>query len=250
MASPFVLCVIPARYASTRLPGKPLVDLGGRPMIEWVYRRAERAGRISEVLVATDDERVLRAVEAFGGRAALTSGECRSGTDRVAEALGARRADLVVNLQGDEPLIEPAAIDQLIEVFEAEPQVQFATLARRMEPGEDIADPNRVKVVSDAGGYALYFSRHAIPYQRDPDQAPPAYYHHYGLYIFRPEALKRFVQLEPSPLERAERLEQLRALEHGLRIRVVETKYRTAGVDTPEDLERVRRQIETGSLVP
>ncbi len=245
-----VLCIIPARYASCRLPGKPLVELGGRPMIEWVYRRAERAGRTHEVLVATDDDRVLSAVEAFGGRAVLTSAACPSGTDRVAEALGDRSTDLVINLQGDEPLIEPAALDQLVAIFEQEPRVAMATLMCRMGEGENVTDPNIVKVVVDSKGYALYFSRYPIPYCREPGQPRSPHYRHYGLYAFRPDTLKRFVRLEPSPLERMEQLEQLRALENGIRIRVVETPYRTMGVDTPEDLERVRRLVEAEGLEP
>ncbi len=244
------VCIIPARYASTRLPGKPLVDIGGQPMIEWVYRRAQRTASVDEVLVATDDARVFDAVKRFGGHAVMTSESCRSGSDRVAEALGDRRANLVVNLQGDEPLIEPAAIGQLIEVFKHEPEIQMATLMRRMKPEEDASNPNLVKVVTDARGYALYFSRNPIPFHRDQDRPRPNYFHHYGLYAFRPDALRRFVSLPPSPLETAEQLEQLRALSAGIPIRVLETAFTTIGVDTPEDLERVRRIVETGELRP
>jgi len=245
-----VICVIPARYASTRLPGKPLADIGGRPMIEWVYRRAEKARRTREVLVATDDERVFRAVEAFGGRVVMTLERCRNGTERVAEALQGRSCDLVLNLQGDEPLIEPEALDQLVEVFQQEPETSMATLVRRMGEGEDPENPNVVKAVLDVKGRALYFSRHSIPYHRDRSSARPVYYHHYGLYAFRPETLDRFVRLPDSPLERAEKLEQLRALEHGISIRAVETTFSMMGVDTAEDLESVRRLVEANQLTP
>lgn len=250
MSTLHTICVIPARYASTRLPGKPLVDIGGYPMIEWVYRVANSASRIQEVWVATDDARIFQEVKIFGGHSVMTSSHCRSGSERVAEALGNRQTDLVVNLQGDEPLMNPAALDQLVEVFEKEPQVEMATLMRRMKDEEDKANPNVVKVVTDSEGYALYFSRHAIPYHRDPDSPRPAYYHHYGLYAYRPQTLRKFISLPPSPLEQAEQLEQLRALAGGIRIRVLETQYTTVGVDTPEDLEQVRRMVQSRNLKP
>ena len=245
-----VVCIIPARYSSFRLPGKPLVKIGKWLMIEWVYQRARQAKHIDEVWVATDDERVYSAVESFGGRAVMTSSKCRSGSERVAEALGDQAFSLVVNLQGDEPLMEPAAIDQLVEVFSQETEVQMATLMYRMSREEKIGDPNIVKVVVNHGGYALYFSRHAIPFHRDLSDPKPVYYHHYGLYAYRPATLKRFIELPVSPLEEAEKLEQLRALAGGIPIRVLETRHTTMGVDTPEDLEKVRRKVKTLGLTP
>jgi len=238
------ICVIPARWTSTRFPGKPLADLGSKPMIEWVCRQAEKASQIDEVLVATDDDRIFQAVKKFGGKAVMTSEDCSNGTERVAEAVQGRKSRVIVNLQGDEPFIEPADLDALVEVFDKEPEVQMATLARAMKPEENEKDPNRVKVVFDRSGFALYFSRSPIPYQRQPGEEKPTYYLHYGLYAFRPETLKRLVQLPESTLEKAEKLEQLRALQAGVRIRTLLTDSVSEGIDTPEDLERVRKLLK------
>jgi len=238
-----VVAIIPARYHSTRLHGKPLAQIAGRPMIEHVYRRASGAAQVAEVIVATDSERVADAVRAFGGRVEMTSATHRSGSDRVAEVAARIDASIVVNVQGDEPLVAPAAIDQVIAPLLADPSIAIATLARRIEREADYTDSAVVKVVVGVGGRALYFSRSPIPHVRG-SAAPVAgavVRKHIGLYVYRRQALLAFSRLDPTPLERAESLEQLRALEHGMRIMVVDTDYDSIGVDTPEDLERVRQ---------
>jgi 3-deoxy-manno-octulosonate cytidylyltransferase (CMP-KDO synthetase) len=234
--------IIPARWGSSRFPGKPLADLAGKPLIAHVAERALRARGVAEVAVATDDERIAAAVRAAGARAVLT-GEAATGTDRVAQA--ARLLDpppeIVVNLQGDEPLIEPEAIEALLLAMDADPSVEMATLARPLEPGE-AERAQVVKVVTDARGDALYFSRAAIPHRRAGGASPLARAH-VGIYAFSRGFLDRFAALPPGALEQEESLEQLRALEHGFAIRVVDTKYRGFGVDTPEDLERARALV-------
>jgi len=232
--------LIPARYASTRLPGKPLADIGGRPMVEHVYRRAAAARLVDAVVVATDDERVRRAVEAFGGIACMTRADHQSGTDRLAEAASGLPCEVVVNVQGDEPLLAPEAIDEAVAALLEDPSTQMATLCRPIGEPSEFEDPNVVKVVRDRSGFALYFSRAPIPYPRRA--ADPAL-KHIGLYVYRREFLLRLAALEPTPLEAAESLEQLRALEHGFRIRVVESAHDSVGVDTPADLDRVRRLV-------
>ncbi|MBI5069194.1 MAG: 3-deoxy-manno-octulosonate cytidylyltransferase [Deltaproteobacteria bacterium] len=227
--------IIPARFGATRFPGKPLALLAGKPLICHVAERARRARGVARVAVATDDERIVVAVRASGAEAVMT-GEAASGTDRVAEAARKMgRADVVVNLQGDEPLIEPAAIEALLVAMEDD-RVEMATLSRPLEEGE-LSRPHVVKVVTQANGYALYFSRAAIPHRRDGGPSPLARAH-VGMYAFRADFLQTFTRLPPGLLEREEALEQLRALEHGHRIKVVATGYRGFGVDTPEDLER------------
>jgi len=220
------IAVIPARYASSRLPGKPLADLGGKPMIEHVWTRA-RASVARDVLVATDDERIRSVVEAFGGRAVMTSPDHSSGTDRVHEAAAGLDCDVVVNIQGDEPLVDPAVIDALIGVFE-DAEVDIATV------GAPLDDPDAVKVLVDSGGNAADFRR--------GDLAGAV--RHLGLYAYRPAALADFVSLPVSPRERSERLEQLRLLENGRSIRVVRVASASPSVDTPEDLAEVRRILE------
>jgi 3-deoxy-manno-octulosonate cytidylyltransferase (CMP-KDO synthetase) len=232
--------IIPARFESSRLPGKALADIAGRPMIEHVYRRAAAARSIAAVIVATDDERIRRAVEGFGGEARLTDRGHPSGTDRLAEVAESLDADLIVNVQGDEPLIDPAMIEEALAPFASDATLMMGTLRRRLDDPRELADPNVTKVVVDRDGYALYFSRAPIPFQRDPGAAATAW-KHIGLYVYRREFLLAFARLSPTPLERAERLEQLRALEHGFRIKAVETSFDSVGVDTPEDLERARR---------
>ncbi|HEY0839395.1 MAG TPA: 3-deoxy-manno-octulosonate cytidylyltransferase [Vulgatibacter sp.] len=235
--------VIPARFTSERLPGKPLAEIHGKPMIVRVLERARAARGVDSVVVATDDERIAAAVREAGGEAAMTPSDCPSGSDRCAFA--ARRLgelDVVVNVQGDEPLLDPGAIEDLLGAF-ADPAVEMATLARALEPGE-LENPNVVKVVRNLRGDALYFSRAAIPHRRDPVAEPRA---HVGIYAFRAEFLQAFTRLPPTPLERTEKLEQLRALEHGHAIRVLDTSYRSIGVDTPEDLERVRDLVAAGA---
>jgi 3-deoxy-manno-octulosonate cytidylyltransferase (CMP-KDO synthetase) len=214
-------------------------------MIEHVYRRAARARGLTEVVVATDDARIVEAVEAFGGRVRLTRTTHRTGSDRIAEVARDLDCAIVVNVQGDEPFIEPAMIEQVLEPFAADRAIVVTTLRRRITDPADLANPNVVKVVVDARGDALYFSRAPIPFDRDPEQAAPTAarlaYRHVGLYAYRRDFLLTMTALEQTPLERLEALEQLRVLEHGYRIRTVETSYDSISVDTPEDLERARR---------
>lgn len=243
------IAVIPARYASTRFPGKPLAMLGGRPVIQHVYENALKA--LDSVVVATDDSRILRAVEGFGGRAVMTRPDHPSGTDRCYEAVVnvGTDADVVINIQGDEPFVHPSQIQSLMECFDR-PDTQIATLVREFDPAagfDALANPNTPKVVVDDNGYALYFSRSVIPYVRGVEQGqwPSAtrYFTHLGMYAFRREALDEIVSLPPSSLELAEKLEQLRWLQHGMRIRVAVTPYATIGIDTPADLERAEQYL-------
>lgn len=233
-----VAVIIPARFGATRFPGKPLADLGGRPLIAHVVERAKKARGVSVVAVATDDERIADAARAAGAEAILT-GEAATGTDRVAVAAKrlAPAPDLVVNLQGDEPLIEPEAIETLLEAMKAS-GAEMGTLARPLEDGE-LERTQVVKVVTDLQGNALYFSRAPIPHRRAGGASPRARAH-VGIYAFTSACLHRFAALPPTPLEQEESLEQLRALEHGIRIRVADTAYRGFGIDTPEDLARAR----------
>lgn len=240
------IAVIPARFQSKRLPGKPLADIHGKTLIEHVYRRAAAASRIERVLVATDDQRILDAVAGFGGEAIMTSAEHSSGTDRIAEAVDELDVDLVVNVQGDEPLIAPQAIDSAVELAERTPGA-IATLKSAIRDRETLLNRNAVKVVTDAKGFALYFSRAAIPSPSDPthegELPENLYYKHLGLYVYPKDVLTRFTALAPSRLERAERLEQLRALDNGIPIRLEETEHDSRGVDTADDLEAVRSVI-------
>lgn len=211
-------------------------------MIEHVYRRTSTARSIASVIVATDDERIRAAVEAFGGEVRMTSPEHASGTDRLAEVAAGIDCDLVVNVQGDEPLIEPEMIDEAVAPFAADPDLQMSTLRRRIDDPAEVRNPNVTKVVVDRDGFALYFSRAPIPYVRDGSPAAPAW-RHVGLYVYRRACLVRLAALPPTALERSEALEQLRALEHGIRIKAVETAFDSIGVDTPADLERARRLV-------
>ena len=243
-STPFnAVVVIPARFGSTRFPGKPLADIDGRPMIEHVYTRAKRAKSVSRVIVATDDLRVATAVIEFGGEVKLTRADHPSGTDRLAEVAAKLDCDIVVNVQGDLPLVDPGAIEEALAPFAADPSVLITTLYRRITDAAELKNPNIVKVAIDRGGFALYFSRAPIPYVRDPRGGWPPMYRHIGLYAYRRSALLVMAKLEPTPLERAEALEQLRALEHGIRIKTVETAFDSVEVDTPEDLEQVRRLL-------
>jgi 3-deoxy-manno-octulosonate cytidylyltransferase (CMP-KDO synthetase) len=241
-----IVAVIPARFASTRFPGKPLADIDGRPMIEHVYRRAAAARGVSRVIVATDDLRIATTVIAFGGTVRLTRPDHQTGTDRLAEVASTLDCDIVVNVQGDEPLLDPRAIAEVLTPF-SDSSISITTLYRRIENPAELSDPNIVKVVLDRGGFALYFSRAPIPYAQDPRGGWPPLYRHIGVYAYRRSALLVLASLEPTPLERTESLEQLRALEHGIRIKAVETAYDSIGVDTPEDLEQVRRLLTTTS---
>ncbi|MGI4871971.1 MAG: 3-deoxy-manno-octulosonate cytidylyltransferase [Janthinobacterium lividum] len=242
---PHAIGIIPARYASTRLPGKPLVNLGGQTMIQRVVMQARQAN-LARVVVATDDERILAHVQSFGGEAVLTRPDHPSGTDRVWEAfeqLGSPAGvDCVVNIQGDEPFIYPAQINALVELFGQNPAPAIATLIKPVLTEEELMSPHLPKVVTDQRGQALYFSRHPVPYLR---QYPTMewlehhhYYRHLGLYAYRPAVLRQLTQLPPSPLERAESLEQLRWLEAGFAIQTAITELDAFGIDTPEDVAR------------
>ncbi len=235
------VAVIPARHASTRLPGKPLLDICGKPLIQRVWEIVSRARGLDDVVVATDDARIANAVQAFGGRVLMTSPDCPSGSDRVREVAGVIDADVYINVQGDEPLLEPSAIERLLAVFTEDEGVQVTTLCSRISE-EQARSPHQVKVVRDHAGNALYFSRLPIPFVRDAGEST-VFLGHVGMYAYRADALRRFASLPPSPLEQAEKLEQLRLLQAGVPIRVLEVPLMGAGVDTPEDLERVRAII-------
>ena len=241
------IVVIPARFGSSRLPGKPLADIAGRPMIEHVYRRAATARGVTAVVVATDDARIAGVVEGFGGTAVMTRADHASGTDRIAEVAAGLPCDLIVNVQGDEPLIRPLAIEAALSPFAGAPELQMSTLGGRLDE-HDAGNPHVVKAVVDLQGFALYFSRAPIPYRRDAGAPRQSVLRHIGLYVYRRDFLLRLASLPPTPLERSESLEQLRALEHGFRIRVVGTTHESVSVDTPEDLERVRRLAAVGLL--
>ena len=233
--------VIPARFASSRYPGKALAKLAGKPMIEHVWERANMSRYLSDVLVATDDDRIANAVHKFGGRVRMTRADHPTGTDRLAEVASSEDAALYVNIQGDEPLIDPEAIDAAILSVHGDENVDMGTLKKQIVDPTDIVNTNVVKVVTNLLGDAIYFSRCPIPYERDGRTGVPIYFKHIGLYVYRRDFLLHYPDLTVGPLEEAERLEQLRALENGYRIRVVETDYESLGVDTPEDLERVNQ---------
>lgn len=236
-----IVGIIPARYASTRFPGKPLVDLKGKPMIQRVYEGAQRSKFLDRVIVATDDQRIFDAVQSFGGDVVMTSETHPSGTDRCGEVAANLEAEVIVNIQGDEPLVDVSHIDALCKVFE-DPSVEIATLGHQDVSDEDRTNPNKVKVVCDAKGNALYFSRSEIPDTSRASEAQLKNYpflRHIGLYAYRKDTLKQLVALDPCPLEMMESLEQLRWLYHGFPIRVVETRIETPNIDTPEDLEKV-----------
>ncbi len=244
------VAVIPARYASVRLPGKALLNRTGKYLVQHVYEQVCRAGSIEEVIVATDDERIEGAVLSFGGRAMMTRADHPSGTDRIAEVAAALDAEIVVNVQGDEPEIEPANIERLVALLRDDAGVQMATLACPFPPDANPADPNAVKVVIDGRGRALYFSRALVPYPRDAGGAietPGDWLLHLGLYAYRRAFLLEFARLSPTPLEEREKLEQLRALEHGHAIAVAVVEQATVGIDTAEDYAAfVRRYHQTG----
>jgi len=242
-----VICIIPARYGSKRFPGKPLASETGRPLIQHVYEAARRARRIDAVAVATDDERVRRAVEGFGGRAVMTRPDHPCGTSRAAEAAEAfPDAAIVVNFQGDEPELDPAVLDRLVEAMEADPSLEAATVAGPLAP-QEYADPNSVKVAMAAGGDALYFSRAPIPWARDGEASRRApLLKHFGIYAYRAAALRAYAAMPPTPLEETEKLEQLRWLEHGRRMRVLVTDHRPGGIDTPESYAAFVRRFREG----
>ncbi len=258
--------VIPARYQSSRFPGKPLALIGGRTLVERVFERARAASRIARLLVATDDERIASAVRGFGGDVVMTSATHASGTDRLAEVAQALPAEVFVNIQGDEPLLDPHDIDQLVECLDSDPSTDMATLADPLLEEEEARDPNTVKVVCDASGRALYFSRSPIPYvvagaaRRHAEPAggaarsgvaaaamPPVWLRHVGLYAYRRGFLLEFASWSPGVLERLEGLEQLRTLERGRSIRVLRARGHYHGVDTPDDVRVVERALRTSS---
>jgi 3-deoxy-manno-octulosonate cytidylyltransferase (CMP-KDO synthetase) len=241
MSPPRTVAVIPARFASTRFPGKPLALIAGKPMVEHVWRRCQESRAFAEVLVATDDARIQEAVERFGGRAVMTSPACATGTDRVAEvARGRPDVDVWVNVQGDEPLLDPEALKVLAGLFQ-DAAVEMGTLVRPLADGE-AASPNVVKAVLALNGDALYFSRSLVPHVRDAG-AGARRWAHIGLYGYRRDVLLRLASLPPTPLEEAEKLEQLRALEHGLRIRCGQVSWQTVAVDVPEDVARAEEAM-------
>jgi len=241
-----IAAVIPARYNASRFPGKLLADIHGKPMIQWVYERTAQSPLLDRVLVATDDERILRAVKGFGGDAVMTRSDHPSGTDRLAEIANDLKSDLIVNVQGDEPLINQRLISEVVTPLRRGTGFAIGTLMSRITTREDFLDPNIVKVVTDRHGFALYFSRAPIPCHRDSllekdnDFSQVLAFRHIGIYVYRRDFLQAFPKLAPTPLEKRERLEQLRALEHGFRIKVFQTEQYCPGVDSPEDLEKVR----------
>lgn len=237
-----VLCVIPARYASTRLPGKPLKLIAGKPMIQHVYEQAKKAAKSAEVLVAVDDRRVYDAVRAFGGKAVMTREDHPNGTSRLAEvAEQCPDVDVIINVQGDEPMIPPEIIDRLAEAFEAEPDLKMATMKVRMDESE-YDDPSAVKVVTDKNGYALYFSRSLMPYPRNKTEKFQVY-KHVGIYAYTRDFVLEYAAMAPTPLEQVESLEQLRVLENGYRIKVLESDFKGVGVDTQADLDAVNKLL-------
>jgi 3-deoxy-manno-octulosonate cytidylyltransferase (CMP-KDO synthetase) len=244
MPVPRVIGVIPARYASQRLPAKPLMDLLGKPMVQRVYEQAKRASRLQGVIVATDDERIATVVRSFGGDVVITPPEIKSGSDRVAVVAAGHEGDIFVNIQGDEPLIAPQMIDQAADILINDPRAVVGTLAKKLTTSLELSNPGVVKVVVDKNSNALYFSRSIIPYIRD-EQNPAkwidrrAFYKHIGLYVFRRDFLLEFTKTPESSLEQSERLEQLRILENGYKIKVGFTEHDSIPVDTLADAERV-----------
>ena len=240
-----VVVVIPARYGATRLPGKPLVQLAGKPMIQRVYERAKLAKTASRVIVATEDDRIRQAVEAFGGEARMTRPDHRTGTERVAEVAAHVDGDVFVNVQGDEPLLDPVAVDTAVNAILEEPRADVATVATPIKTPTDIMDPNVVKTVLDFDGNALYFSRAPIPWVRDiAGKIQVRHLKHLGLYVFQREALLEYPTLPQGELERIEQLEQLRWMENGVKIRVAEVEHDAVSVDVPEDVARVEKLLQ------
>lgn len=245
MPNPEVVIVIPARYGSTRLPGKPLVALAGKPMIQRVYDRAKMAATAHRVIVATDDERIVKAVEAFGGTARMTRLDHRTGTERVAEVAAREKGDVFVNVQGDEPLLDPLAVDTAVETLLEDPPASIATVATPIRTPADIMDPNVVKTVLDFENNGIYFSRAPIPWVRDSaSKIQVRHLKHLGLYVFQRDALLEYPTLPQGELERIEQLEQLRWLENGWKIRVAEVEHDAVSVDVPADVARVERLLE------
>ncbi len=244
-----IIGIIPSRYASSRLPAKPLVDICGKTMVRRVYEQSAKSALLTSVVVATDDARIESAVREFGGNVQMTPVDIQSGSDRIALVAKNLNADIVVNIQGDEPLIDPLLIDQTISALIDDPNSVVATAVKRTSSHQDIFNPNVVKAVLDKNNYALYFSRSPVPHVRDAKKDEDWYngtvfYKHFGIYVYRAEFLQHYTTLKPSPLENAEKLEQLRILENGYRIKCVITEYESHPVDTPEDLQKVIQIIQ------
>ncbi|UCB49037.1 MAG: 3-deoxy-manno-octulosonate cytidylyltransferase [Deltaproteobacteria bacterium] len=238
-----VITFIPSRYDSKRFPGKPLAPIAGKPMIEHVYQRALSCPDVSDVIVATDDERIFQCVEGFGGKSIMTDANHPSGTDRIAEAslkMNLGRDDLIVNVQGDQPIFRPSTISDMLAPLREDPDIPMSTLKYRITDEREIDDPNHVKVVTDKEGFALFFSRSPIPFFRD-SRSNQVYYKHLGFYAYRRDFLTKFSSLPVGELESSEKLEQLRALEYGFRIKVVETPFDSIEVDRPADIKRVEK---------
>ncbi|MBN1871582.1 MAG: 3-deoxy-manno-octulosonate cytidylyltransferase [Candidatus Omnitrophica bacterium] len=236
--------IIPARFHSTRFQGKVLADLGGKSVIQHVWENAKKSQMLDDLIIAADDERIISAAQGFGAKAVYTSPDQPSGTDRLIEVVNPIDVEVVVNIQGDEPLVRPEMVDELARALLDDKDIKMATLAKRIEDEAEIENPNVVKVAIDRQGYALYFSRARIPYPRFETVKP--YFKHLGLYSYTKDFLFEFANLPKSNLEMTEGLEQLRALENGCRIKVIETKFDTIGIDTPEDLERARSYLGLG----
>jgi 3-deoxy-manno-octulosonate cytidylyltransferase (CMP-KDO synthetase) len=248
-----IIAVIPARYGSTRFPGKALADIKGKPMIQWVYERTTRSTLVNRVIVATDDKRILSAVKSFGGEAMMTSAHHATGTDRIAEVAKSLDCDIVVNVQGDEPLIRPEMIDEALLPLVQDASIPMGTLCRKIEDRQEAFDPNVVKVVFDKNNFALYFSRAPIPWDRDAWAGKSSLnelslegplYKHIGLYVYRRDFLLDYAAMPRTALEDAEKLEQLRALENGHKIKTVITQYESFGVDIPDDLGKILKRLE------
>lgn len=248
------IVIIPARYGATRFPGKPLALLKGKPIIQWVYERAKGATRIQDVIVATDDERIMKVIIDSGGKAVMTSKDHASGTDRISEVAKDMMCDIIINVQGDEPFILPDMIDYTVDLLN-DRHASISTLAKKIEESRELLDPNVVKVVMDREGFALYFSRSTIPYYRNKWKGPSEInlhrdmkiYKHIGIYGYRRDVLLSLAETPQSELEKIERLEQLRALENGFKIKVGITSFNTIGIDTPDDLKRAEEWLNSYS---
>ncbi len=253
MRTPRVVGVIPARYASHRLPAKPLLDLLGKTMVQRVYEQAKKSRMLNSVVVATDDERIADVVRNFGGEVVVTPPEIKSGSDRVAAIAARNDGDIFLNIQGDEPLIAPEMIDQAARILVDDPQAHVGTLAKRIKSAEELLNPGVVKVVVDKNSYALYFSRSIIPFVRDEAEpskwlAKRTFYKHIGIYVFRREFLLGFAKMPESGLEQSEKLEQLRILENGFRIKVGFTEHDSIPIDTQDDAERVMNILKNQKI--
>jgi 3-deoxy-manno-octulosonate cytidylyltransferase (CMP-KDO synthetase) len=245
-----IVGIIPARWASSRFPGKPLHPIAGKPLLQYVWEACRRAKALDSVIIATDDMRIAEAAFAWGAEVSLTGSRHASGTDRIAEvAAKMRGVSHIINIQGDEPLVEPKLLNQLARRMRRDPQIEMITAVHPFSDPADAQSPHQVKTVLDRKGHALYFSRHAIPYPRNTT-APIQYFRHQGIYGYRRDLLLRFIRWQPTPLEKAEALEQLRALENGVNIHVVVTESGSPGVDTPEDARVIERQLLAVSRRP